>query len=404
MLALLTAAPVTGYAQETADLTGRVINGTAGGSVPTGQGVFMLVSDESGSLVYSGQAETGPNAEFSFPGTAVVPGGRYLFNTLYSEVEYSQTLSWEQVGEGITLTVYETTEDISAIEITRQVLVIADVDPKTRTISALEFVRISNTTDRTLNPVFPVRDAITFLRFSLPSETSGLDVNSDLRSGEIISIGTGFAVTSPVPPGEHSVEYSFTFPYQGDGFSYRQNLLQGAAVYQVMTPHAFAAAVDKPLSPAAPVDIQGAAYRVWEVSGLAPGQGFTLKVANLPQPSVLTRLTTTLSATSFWQSAIPVLLAAALALVLGLGVVTRPRGSSVSGTGGDSGPMPNSSDELAKPREDLIRQLAALDQRFEVGQVPKEEYDSTRRPLIDRVLGLPGGEQDPADAPQADAG
>ena len=407
VLALMAAAPAIGYAQETADITGRVLNGTAGASVPSGLGVFMLVSDESGSLVYSGQAETGPEGGFSFAGAAVVPGGRYLFNTLYSEVDYSQTLTWDQVGDGISLMVYETTEDISVVEITRQVLVIADVDPKRGMISALEFVRLSNTSDRALNPVFPVRDAITFLRFSLPSGTSELDVNSDLGAGEIISIGTGFAVTSPVLPGEHSIEYSFTFPYQDGGFSYRQNLLQGAAVYQVMAPQRLASMVVEPLSPAETVDIQGTAYRVWEIGGLGPRQGFTLEVADLPKPSSLARLTSTLSATPFWQSAIPVLLAVSLALVLGLGIATRPCAAGGYGPGG-AGPGPGSDpvqdrfDDVSTTREQLIQQLAALDRGFELGQVPKEEYDPTRQALKARVLGLPGSEEGPADTAQAD--
>lgn len=407
MLILLAAAPTTGYAQEGAPITGQVINGTAGGRIPTGLAVFVLVSDESGALVYSGQTETDPEGRFSFPVAASVPGGRYLFNTLYSGVDYNQTLTWDQLGEGISLTVYETTQDISIIKITRQVLVIADVDPKSRMISALEFVRISNTSGYTLNPILPVKEAISFLRFSLPPGTAGLNVNSDLPSREIISIGTGFAVTSPIVPGEHSIEYSFTFPYEGDEFSYRQNLLQGAAVYQVMAPQALPSIRVEPLIPVAPVDIQGTGYRVWEINGLAPGQGFTLKASNLPEPSALTRLAATLSGASFWQTAIPVSLGAALALVLALGIVTRPRAalSHLDSTGGDarSSPM-NQRDDFSGSREELLRELAALDLSFELGRLPPAEYNFARQALKDRVLELPQPTQNPADAPSADIG
>lgn len=407
MLVLLAAASTTGYAQETAVIRGQVINGTAGGSIPVGLAVFVLVSDETGSLVYSQQTVTGPEGEFSFPDAPPTPGGRYLFNTFYSEVDYSQTFTWDQVGGGIDITVYETTQDISVIEITRQVLVIVDIDPKSRTISALEIVRISNTSDYTLNPVLPVADAISFLRFSLPPGTAGLNVNSDLPPREIISIGSGFAVTSPIVPGEHSIEYSFTFPYEGDGFSYRQNLLQGAAVYQVMAPQGLASIRIEPLNPVEPVDIQGTGYQVWEISGLAPREGFTLKVSNLPEPSVLTRLVYTMSGASFWQTSIPLLLAVSLALVLGLGIMTRPRAAAGrhDPLGGDgAGPQVDRHNDFPGSRKELIRELAALDQSFELGRMPPAEYDSTRQSLKDRILELPGPDQDPADASTTDVG
>ena len=56
---------------------------------------------------------------------------------------------------------------------------------------------------------------MSFLRFSLPPGTHDLDVQSNLPSREIISVGSGFAVTSPVTPGGHSVEFSYIFPYEG---------------------------------------------------------------------------------------------------------------------------------------------------------------------------------------------
>ena len=229
-LSLGLAAPAAGNYQVQAPVAGVVVNGTAGGAVPSGLGVFLLVSDQSGSLVYSNRAETDSGGGFSFPQAPLAPGGRYLVNVLYAGVDYSRVLTSDQAAEGFTLMVYETTQDISVIQVTRQVLVLADVDAKNRRISALELVRFSNASDHTLNPDLTAAVPMSFLRFSLPPQTTGLNVNSDLPAGDVISIGTGFAVTSPVPPGDHNIEYSFNFPYRGDGVAYRQNLLQGAAV------------------------------------------------------------------------------------------------------------------------------------------------------------------------------
>ena len=77
-------------------------------------------------------------------------------------------------------------------------------------------------------------------------------------------MGTGFGLTSPVTPGEHSLSFSFTFPYQGNAFSYQQNLLQGADTYQVLIPDRLGQLEVSSLEPIPAVDVDGSLYRVWQ--------------------------------------------------------------------------------------------------------------------------------------------
>ena len=303
-----------------------MVNETAGGVTPSGQSVFLLVTGPSGELVYSGQAETGPDGDFSFPGVPRGAGEQFLFNVSYAGVPYSTVLTPAEAAGEVTLPVYETTSDVSVVKVQRQVLVVVGIDENDRRISALEFVRFSNESDRILKPdLASSAPMMSFLRFSLPAEAVGLSVNSDLPSGEIISVGTGFAVTAPVAPGAHSVEYSFTFPYEGDRISYRQNLLQGAEVYQVMVPEALPGLEVGPLEPVSPIDIQGTKYRVWEARDRNPREGLTLEIGNLPKPSLTGRVSSAVSGSSFWLTAIPVLFGLGLAVALVAGVAARPR-------------------------------------------------------------------------------
>ena len=398
-LALAFTGPATGVAQFVGPVSGTVVNGTDGGATPSGLTVFFLATGESGSLLHSGQTETGPNGEFSFSDVPL-NGSRYLFNVPYSGIDYRQVVASAggatPVLEGITLTVYETTHDVSVIQVSRQVLVIAGVDPKARMVSALEFVRFSNTSDHTLQPdLAAAAPMMSFMRFSLPPQTSDLNVNSDLPAGEVISVGTGFAVTSPITPGGHNVEFSFAFPYDGDTLSYQQNLLLGAAVYQLMVPEALSSIQVSPLNPAAPVDIQGTPYRVWEIKDSGVRQGFTLELTNLPQPSRADRLAASLSSAALWQIVIPVTLGAGLAVALALGILNRPRPATAQPGGGDgsSAGIATTSSGVSGPgqpetREELVLQLALLDQRFESGQEPHEDYNSTRQALKERILEL----------------
>ena len=198
-------APGSASAQETVNVSGVVLNGTGGGGVPTGVTVLMLVSGQDGGLVFTGQTVTDGRGRFRFDQAPLLPGGSYSLSADFQSVFYNAVLGPEDLSEDVQLTVYETTQDVSLVKVTRQVLVIAEVDGKERKVAAIEFVRLSNSGDRTLLPDLANVQRLGFLRFSLPPLAEELNVQSDLPGGEIISIGTGFALTSPVVPGEHSV-------------------------------------------------------------------------------------------------------------------------------------------------------------------------------------------------------
>ena len=60
------------------------------------------------------------------------------------------------------------------------------------------------------------------------------------------------------------MEYSYVFPYEGNALSYRQPLLQGAEVYQVLVPERLAPLRAGMLDEVEPVRIQGTVYQAWE--------------------------------------------------------------------------------------------------------------------------------------------
>lgn len=382
-VATIRAIPV--QAQETISLTGQVVNGTAGGEAPDGLTVLLLVLDGAGSLISTGEASTDQRGAFGIKDVPVAPGGSYLLDVEYEGTAYQKIIAVEQLQDDLQLTVYETAADISVIRLQRQVMVIIGIDSNAREITATDFVRFSNPTDRTIVSDLSAGAPMGFLRFTLPPGTTDLRVNSDLPSREIITIGTGFAVTSPITPGDHSIEFSYRFPYKGELVSYRQNLLQGAEVYQVMAPERLTQLQVRPLEPIDAVDIQGTQYKVWQGTNLAPREGFLLELANLPSPPLAARIKSYTGSTGFWTAAIPYLMGVSLACLLVFGILTRRILSS--------DPTPTENDLDPASRAELVSQLALLDQRFEAGNTPREEYQAQRQHLKDQILG-------PSDASQ----
>ncbi|MBM3943169.1 MAG: hypothetical protein FJ316_09660 [SAR202 cluster bacterium] len=351
---------------------GQVANGTAGGPVPANIQVVLHAFRQGAGQIATYRTLSGPAGEFQFNDVAADAGSTYALTMEYLTVTYSVLASATDLAQPLEVVVYETTRDAAVVRVERQALLITDINAREQDIGAVEFVRLVNPSDRTLLPDLS-SSSISFLRFPLPPGARELDVRSDLTGGQIIPIGTGFAVTAPVLPGGHDLNYAFRFPYQGVAVSYRQSLLQGAAVYQVLIPQRLPPVQVTGLESRPLLDLDGTTYRVWEARGVAPGQGPTVEIAGLPQPTVWDRTARTLTSQKTWQWFIPSAFAAFLAVLLIYSLVKSPGrlAAAAPGAGG---------------RQELVQAIAFLDDRFERGELAEAQYRQERGRLKSQIL------------------
>ena len=385
---------------------GVAVNGTAGGAVPANLPITLHAIDPTAGRVATAETTTDGQGNFRFEEVAAPAGGSYVLVMDYAGMRYNSLLAAADLGGPVELTVYETTRDLGVVRVERHTMVLAGVEEQTREIAALELLNITNRSDRTLLPELTNitnPNEINFLRFSLPAGARNLDVQSNLPGGEIITIGNGFALTAPVLPGRHQVNYTYTFPYGGNAVAFNQRLLQGAAVYQVLVPERLAEIKVAPLESRPPLDIEDTAYRVWERRELPPRQGVRLELSNLPQPGPLTRLTQTAADPGLWQTAIPVMLGLALAAVLVYGFFrgARPAAAVAAGdaaaAGVAAGNTATGNDALSPARrQELALAVAALDENFEQGGMSAAEYQSRRAELLTQLRRAAAAEQEPA--------
>lgn len=372
-------------AQEATTVRGQVINGTADAEIPEALSVLMLITGADGRLAGTGQASADSDGDFVFENVQVEDGSTYTVSVDHLGVFYGTSLTHDNLAEELTLTVYETTRDASVIHVERQVMVIAAVDKDNQSVSAIEFVRLVNPSDRTLLPDLTNLEQISFLRFALPPNPAELNVQSDLPGGDIVSIGTGFALTSPVVPGAHSIDFSYVFPYEEDTVSYRQSLVQGAGIFQVLMPETFPDMAVSNLTSVDPVNIQDTSYRAYEVRDLPQGQGLQVEITGLPLPGALTRFSNTITGGRFWQIAIPSALGVTLAFILLWGLIRGYRPNS----GVDGQSMASAALDPAE-RAAVVRAVAALDLQYQEGHIPESDYRAQRQGLLNRILSSSG--------------
>ncbi len=373
-------------AQGTVAVRGKVVNGTGGFTVPGDMVVLMLITGADGTLAGTGQVSAAPDGSFVFDGVEQVSGNVYTLSVDYGGVFYGLTLTPQQLAGEQVITIYEPTEDAGIIVVDRQVMVVTGFDVSRKIATVTEFVRFTNPTDRTLKPNLETArpGMFSFMRFALPPDAADVTVQSNLRGGEIISVGSGFALTAPVPPGEHSVDFAYTFPYVDGSVAYRNSLPQGAGIFQILVPDQWESVEISGLDARPPVGIQEDVYRAWEGRGIPPGPGVDIRMDGLPQPGVLARAGAALSGSSFWLAAIPSALGAVLLALLALGLARRYRPA----VGHDATlSLPGGGAEMSPQRAAIVSALAALDNRYQDGGLDEADYLSQRSELVARALG-----------------
>lgn len=331
MLVVALLAPATLYSQSAgaALVQGVLVNGTAGGGTPAGATVLLHQFGVDSGSVDTFETATDADGAFSFDDVPPTPeDGSAALVALYGGTRYSRVLSPLELAQSgqLTLTVYESTQDVGVVTTASQSIIVTGVDASTRRVATAQIFTLENRSDTTLVPDLsapPMIGQFSFLRFSLPAEASGLDVSTELVGGEVIPVGTGFAITAPVQPGEHLVSFTYTAPYEGDTLAWRDNTLQGAESLRLLIPDEFGDIAVGGMAPLDGVTLGEVSYRVWGAQDVAPGAGLNLQLSGLPEPSWVTKLGNPLSEAKFWFGAVPVLVAVALAGLLAWGIIRR---------------------------------------------------------------------------------
>ncbi|MCE2462364.1 MAG: hypothetical protein J4F46_00385, partial [Dehalococcoidia bacterium] len=192
-LGIFILAPASLYAQDRdVTITGRVVNGTAGEIAPAGLDVTLHVIGNSGELdIFT--ATTDDDGRFWFQVTDTAGDVVYAVTTSYQDVSYSRNLSSSALAEPVELTVYETTDDVGVIQVDADVLLVRGAEEDKSSLLAFEVLSLMNDGDRTFIPDLDQPGRMNFLRFSIPTGITDLEVSSDLPGGQIITVGSGFA-------------------------------------------------------------------------------------------------------------------------------------------------------------------------------------------------------------------
>ena len=370
--------PQPAHAARTGTIEGRVLNETTGRPA---SGVKVVVlggrrgADGTIERTIEETAETGKDGRYRFEGLAVGDDRLYVIDATYKGGLYSGRPLTLPSGTGrppvieTTLRVWEPTTDPASVLISRDSLFVRQAEGGT---AVLESVTIVNQTQnayvgRPGGDGEPGEES-TF-GFSLPAsardglvqiEDASLEIPRLLREPEF-----GFSIPSAIPPGETRVAFSYLVPGSGGNFDLSRTALYDIVELTVFTSGNLEIESNR-LAEEGIETIEGDEYTKW-------GSDDVVDAADPIQILVVA------AATNDRALAIGATIAGAvLALIAGLSFVRARR---AQGRRLERPPVPQAEDD----RESVVAAIAALDLRYEAGELTEEEWEARRRTLKSRL-------------------
>jgi mono/diheme cytochrome c family protein len=321
---------------------------------------------------------TRADGSFVFENVAMPPGRAFVVITEYGDTVYNSNVAQVEAGQNmlnLPLEIYDTTTDASVLNTDRLHIFFEFVDPET--VRVVELYVISNLSNKTL--VSPAEGQPT-VRSTLPEGAENLEFQDGALGQRYLKTEEGFGDTVAVPPGQghYEVLYAYTMPYDRR-LELEQPVSLPVDAVVILVPESGIKIKSDMLLDSGTQDVQGAKYRLFEGSSLAPGDNLRLSITGQPtigQPTLPTGSSTSLM--------IGLGVFGLALLAAGVWLYRRTRLSPVEEELDDE--MPDVEPEPAMESvETLMDAIIALDDLYQAGQLPEDAYLKRRAELKARL-------------------
>jgi hypothetical protein len=272
---------------------GRVTNGTEGSELPPDLEVLLMSIDLASNQIIK-QETTIVDEDGIFLFQNLISGPRFSYRVVVNADNYTPSVDMANVEnwQNLRMTIYDDTKSLDDITISSYVLMVPTIDARTRQAGILSVINVNNTGDRIWIPDLedPGLTGLDLLRFNLPDGFSDLLIESELPTGNILEIDTGFAMTNPIPPGEAAILISYIIPYKGDGFDFGLKLPYGADEVRMLLPDDAGEISAEGLGSPASVVVAESVFNSVEGNNFAVGEVIEIHFSGLPQPTPLQSL------------------------------------------------------------------------------------------------------------------
>tara|TARA_B100000686_G_scaffold49981_2_gene53637 strand:- start:14669 stop:15859 length:1191 start_codon:yes stop_codon:yes gene_type:complete len=294
-----------------------------------------------------------------------IPNRIYFISTQYKGATYSSRRNYNDFEKPIEITVFDSTKDISVLEVQNHSIIVTGAVPEEGFIEILERVSIVNSSNQTFiadqadgTPSMP-----NFLRFALPKGAYNLDVRSNLIGGQVLEVDRGFALTTPITPtieSPHQIEFVYRVNYSEQNISLSRILRFGAKSFRLVVPTNVGTPRASQLKDLGATELNGKLLRLLEATDIEPASELEINLSDLKLPSLITKISNSLNS---WYTLliVPVILALCLIYLL-VYLISRNR-------------KPSSIESDIS----IDKQLSDLSHAFEAGIISRGKYQARRK-------------------------
>ena len=361
-------------------LYGQVVNGTEGGEAPEGLTIFALVIDEDAESIVE-RVEGVTQADGSFSLDVVNASEGQFYRVVADDGAYTPYVDVlpSDADQEVTLTVYDRTASLDEISVTTFSMVIPAIDADNEVLGVLAAVNLVNSGDEVYmaDLTDPNLTGFNLLRFNLPVGFQQLTVESDLPSGNVMEIDTGFAISNPVPPGEYSMVISYSASFANGEFEYPFRLPFGAESVTVLIPEGSGEVTGLGLTRSDTAVIGDDQYVQYAGTAYERRAELGLRITGLPKPDLQSQFIEFLGSDQARIAIVVSVVIAMIGIVVYVVLMSRRQMQTTA------------SSEIASAgdrRSNLVAAIAELDDMHELGKIEDSEYVSRRRQLVQQVI------------------
>jgi uncharacterized membrane protein len=354
------------------EIVGIITNGTDGGVVPENMEVLLMSIDLASNQIIE-QESTTVDEDGIFRFTNLVSGPGLSYRVVANAGDYTPSIDLAGVENwsNVRIKIYDTTTSLEDISLDSYVLMVPSIDARGRQAGILTVINVNNTGDRIWMPdkEDPNLTGLDLLRFNLPEGFTDLAVESELPPGNILPIGTGFAMTNPIPPGASAILISYIISYEGDALDFILKLPYGADQVRVLLPEDAGLVEASQLGSVESVVVADNVFNSFEGNNFAVDDQLSVSFTGLPQPTALQSLADFFEGRTYVIIIIWVV-GIAFMSILGYALYSSRKNSNLS----------SEDDEFAS-RADIVAEIAALDEEFEANNIDEDDYNEQRDEL-----------------------
>ena len=356
---------------------GTVINRNSGEVVTESLEVMLHILDQD--MVDKGMehGQSQPDGTFVFPDVPFDANTQFAVMATYDGVSYfSETIPADMTSMqvSIDMPVYETTKDLAAVQID-QMHVLFEFSPDG--LETKELYIISNTGERTVKDVYDLGDdKFAVLQLPLPEDADFIFFKPDDQE-RFVKLDGAFADTYPILPGDQPAQImtSYLLPYSGERV-YTYTAPVNTAQINFLLPDQAGVSLNGSglIGPKSTTLQDGTSYQVYSYSDLKAGQTLSVTITGTTTGRLASNNTNNIIAAG----------AAFLGFaVIGVGVWRWRRQEN---TEVEEDALSAQSD--ANTLDQLIAEIARLDEAHAQGRLSSEDHQRQRQELMQRAKPL----------------